>query len=156
LSTDPECDSRKLSAVSEFFRFQSLFHLSNPSRLIFTRLIFTRLIFTRKPREERTGGKPQAAFILCSCGAGTLARLPTACKTSRAKVPAPHVHSYCTISAMVPAPTVCPPSRIANRRPFSMATGVISSITRLTLSPGMTISVPAGSSATPVTSVVRK
>ena len=36
-----------------------------------------------------------------------------------------------------------------------MATGVISSI-RLTLSPGITISVPAGSSATPVTSVVRK
>src|ERR1700685_2923414 len=63
---------------------------------------------------------------------------------------------YCTISAIVPAPTVCPPSRMAKRKPFSMATGVISSITRLTLSPGITISVPAGSSATPVTSVVRR
>src|ERR1700679_2325464 len=63
---------------------------------------------------------------------------------------------YCTISAIVPAPTVCPPSRIAKRKPFSIATGVISSITRLTLSPGITISVPAGNSATPVTSVVRK
>jgi hypothetical protein len=63
---------------------------------------------------------------------------------------------YCTISAMVPAPTVCPPSRMAKRKPFSIATGVISSITRLTLSPGITISVPAGNSATPVTSVVRR
>jgi hypothetical protein len=64
--------------------------------------------------------------------------------------------SYCTISAIVPAPTVCPPSRMAKRKPFSIATGVISSITSETLSPGITISVPAGNSATPVTSVVRK
>jgi hypothetical protein len=63
---------------------------------------------------------------------------------------------YAIISAIVPAPTVWPPSRIANRKPFSIATGVISSITRLTLSPGITISVPAGNSAIPVTSVVRK
>ena len=65
-------------------------------------------------------------------------------------------HSYCTISEIVPAPTVCPPSRMAKRKPFSIATGVISSITSCTLSPGITISVPEGSSATPVTSVVRK
>ncbi len=63
---------------------------------------------------------------------------------------------YCTISEIVPAPTVCPPSRMANRKPFSIATGVINSITSETLSPGITISVPAGSSATPVTSVVRR
>ena len=63
---------------------------------------------------------------------------------------------YLIISAIVPAPTVWPPSRIANRKPFSIATGVISSITRLTLSPGITISVPSGNSAIPVTSVVRK
>src|SRR6185437_7433280 len=62
---------------------------------------------------------------------------------------------YCTISVMVPAPTVRPPSRMAKRRPFSIATGVMSSTVRATLSPGITISVPAGSSATPVTSVVR-
>src|SRR5579862_360858 len=68
----------------------------------------------------------------------------------------PLIFSYCTISAIVPAPTVCPPSRIAKRKPFSIATGVISSITRLTLSPGITISVPVGNSATPVTSVVRR
>ena len=47
---------------------------------------------------------------------------------------------YVTISAMVPAPTVCPPSRIANRKPFSIATGVISSTVSATLSPGITIS----------------
>ena len=36
--------------------------------------------------------------------------------------------TYCRISVTVPAPTVRPPSRIANRNPFSSATGVISSI----------------------------
>src|SRR5205085_258787 len=60
------------------------------------------------------------------------------------------------ISATVPAPTVRPPSRMAKRSPFSKATGVISSIARLTLSPGITISTPSGNSADPVTSVVRK
>ena len=64
--------------------------------------------------------------------------------------------SYETISVTVPAPTVRPPSRIAKRSPLSMATGVISSISSDTLSPGITISMPSGSFATPVTSVVRK
>ena len=67
-----------------------------------------------------------------------------------------HEVPYLTISAMAPAPTVRPPSRMAKRRPFSMATGVCSVISRLTLSPGITISVPSGSFADPVTSVVRK
>src|SRR5665811_1714719 len=62
------------------------------------------------------------------------------------------IPTYAIISLMVPAPTVRPPSRIANRKPFSIATGVINSISRLTLSPGITISVPAGKLATPVTS----
>ena len=57
---------------------------------------------------------------------------------------------------MVPAPTVRPPSRMAKRSPFSIATGVCSSISSCTLSPGITISVPSGSFAVPVTSVVRK
>src|SRR5258707_117466 len=65
-------------------------------------------------------------------------------------------YRYLMISLMVPAPTVRPPSRIAKRRPFSMATGVCSSISSCTLSPGITISVPSGSFAVPVTSVVRK
>jgi hypothetical protein len=63
---------------------------------------------------------------------------------------------HAMISEMVPAPTVRPPSRMAKRKPFSMATGVCSSISSEMLSPGITISVPAGSFAVPVTSVVRK
>jgi len=63
---------------------------------------------------------------------------------------------YSMISATAPAPTVWPPSRIANRSPFSSATGVISVISIATLSPGITISTPVGSATSPVTSVVRK
>jgi len=64
--------------------------------------------------------------------------------------------SYSTTSETVPAPTVRPPSRIAKRSPFSIAIGAINSISIATLSPGITISTPCGSAATPVTSVVRK
>src|SRR5271168_5060704 len=63
---------------------------------------------------------------------------------------------YSKISETVPAPTVRPPSRIANRKPLSMAIGVINSTSNCTLSPGITISMPSGNCATPVTSVVRK
>ena len=63
---------------------------------------------------------------------------------------------YFRILVTTPAPTVRPPSRIANRSPSSIAIGVISSIVICTLSPGITISTPAGSSTLPVTSVVRK
>jgi hypothetical protein len=70
--------------------------------------------------------------------------------------PGPALCGYSTISATTPEPTVRPPSRIANRRPWSMAIGWISSIDISTLSPGITISVPSGRLATPVTSVVRK
>ena len=115
----------------------------------------------------------EPAFLLASCGADTLVRAiparpnalasrhpnsgcgPSVRLDGRGR-PSPHGLPYCTISEMVPAPTVCPPSRIANRKPFSIATGVISSITSCTLSPGITISVPPGNSATPVTSVVRR
>jgi hypothetical protein len=67
----------------------------------------------------------------------------------------PH-HSYFKIFATTPAPTVLPPSRIAKRSPSSIAIGLISSIVILMLSPGITISTPAGNSIIPVTSVVRK
>src|SRR5439155_674020 len=72
--------------------------------------------------------------------------------------PAPilRASSYSTTSVTTPEPTVRPPSRMAKRRPWSMAIGWISSIVICTLSPGMTISVPSGRFATPVTSVVRK
>ena len=66
------------------------------------------------------------------------------------------VLTYLMMSLMAPAPTVRPPSRMAKRRPFSIATGVCSVISSETLSPGITISVPSGSFADPVTSVVRK
>ena len=63
---------------------------------------------------------------------------------------------YSTTSDTVPAPTVRPPSRMAKRKPFSIAIGAISSISIWMLSPGITISTPAGRCATPVTSVVLK
>ena len=63
---------------------------------------------------------------------------------------------YSKISVTRPAPTVWPPSRIAKRRPFSMATGAMSSMFIWMLSPGMTIWTNSGSLQTPVTSVVRK
>lgn len=64
--------------------------------------------------------------------------------------------NYLTILVTWPAPTVRPPSRMANFRPSSMATGWMSSTFISVLSPGMTISVPSGRVTTPVTSVVRK
>src|SRR5258706_11029694 len=42
---------------------------------------------------------------------------------------------YSMILVMTPAPTVRPPSRMANLEPCSRATGTISSTVRLTLSP---------------------
>ena len=45
----------------------------------------------------------------------------------------------------MPAPTVRPPSRMAKRICSSRATGVMSSIVIVMLSPGMTILVPSGS-----------
>src|SRR5438270_9179570 len=63
---------------------------------------------------------------------------------------------YSMMSVTVPAPTVRPPSRIAKRRPFSIAIGAMRLIVSDVLSPGITISAPCASSAVPVTSVVRK
>ncbi len=63
---------------------------------------------------------------------------------------------YSMIEATMPAPTVRPPSRIAKRSFSSIAIGTISSTSTVTLSPGITISVPSGSVTMPVTSVVRK
>ena len=63
---------------------------------------------------------------------------------------------YSITLVTTPAPTVRPPSRIANRNPSSIAIGVISLIVIWMLSPGITISTPSGNSITPVTSVGRK
>jgi len=64
--------------------------------------------------------------------------------------------NYSMISDTTPEPTVLPPSRIANLKPSSIAIGLISSISIVTLSPGMHISVPAGNDNVPVMSVVLK
>lgn len=64
--------------------------------------------------------------------------------------------NYSLIAVTTPEPTVLPPSRIAKRRPSSIAIGVINSTSMVMLSPGMHISVPSGSLITPVTSVVLK
>ena len=64
--------------------------------------------------------------------------------------------NYAVMSATTPEPTVRPPSRIAKRRPSSIAIGAISLTLMVTLSPGITISVPSGRITSPVTSVVRK
>src|SRR4029453_17677751 len=56
---------------------------------------------------------------------------------------------YSEISVTTPAPTVRPPSRIANRSSFSIAIGTISSIAIVTLSPGITISTPCGRAQPP-------
>jgi len=65
--------------------------------------------------------------------------------------------TYSRTLVTTPAPTVLPPSRMANRRPSSMAILVFSSSTSIvTLSPGMHISAPPSNLIVPVTSVVRK
>ena len=48
-------------------------------------------------------------------------------------------YDYSIILSTTPAPTVWPPSRIANLIPSSIATGAISSTSITTLSPGITI-----------------
>jgi len=68
----------------------------------------------------------------------------------------PAAYAYSMTLATTPAPTVLPPSRMAKRRPCSIAMGAISVTTILMLSPGITISVAAGNSTAPVTSVVLK
>ena len=62
---------------------------------------------------------------------------------------------YLMIFVTTPAPTVLPPSRIAKCIVSSRATGVTSLTPSLTVSPGITISTPAGNVDSPVTSVVR-
>ena len=63
---------------------------------------------------------------------------------------------YLVILVTTPAPTVRPPSRIAKLRPCSIAIGCRSFTLNVSVSPGITISLSAGSSTSPVTSVVRK
>src|SRR6185437_16987717 len=63
--------------------------------------------------------------------------------------------SQARILVTTPAPTVLPPSRMAKRICSSSATGAMSSIVMVMLSPGITILTPSGRFTVPVTSVVR-
>jgi hypothetical protein len=64
--------------------------------------------------------------------------------------------AYAITLATTQEPTVLPPSLIANLKPSVIAIGCCSLTVMWILSPGITISTPAGSSISPVTSVVLK
>jgi hypothetical protein len=64
--------------------------------------------------------------------------------------------NYAIILATTHEPTVLPPSLIANLNHSVIAIGDCNLTVILTLSPGITISTPAGNSISPVTSVVLK
>ncbi len=68
----------------------------------------------------------------------------------------PIYRAYSIIFVTTPAPTVLPPSLIAKFSFSAIAIGVINLTVNLASSPGITISVPAGNSTSPVTSVVLK
>jgi hypothetical protein len=110
----------------------------------------------------RPGGPPKATGTVCQrLGGRTNPAAPSPAGRSGARPPssrkgAGHRVRHLLILVTRPAPTVRPPSRIANRSPSSIAIGWISSTFIAVLSPGSTISVPSGSVTTPVTSVVRK
>ena len=86
-------------------------------------------------------------FLFGDFGSHIINSLFAPCETS---------HPYSITLTTTPAPTVRPPSRMAKRRPSSIAIGAIRVALILTLSPGMTISIPSGNTHSPVTSVVRK
>ncbi len=81
---------------------------------------------------------------------------PPAVLSTQYPVPSTQYLSYLMIFVTRPAPTVRPPSRIANRNPSSIAIDFPNTTVISVLSPGITISVPDGNDTEPVTSVVRK
>src|SRR4051794_26366530 len=101
-------------------------------------------------------------LLLCHVGSGPSASLgarahhhceaPEAPGSQVSLVPSAYLRTLVT----APAPTVRPPSRMAKRRPSSIAIGWISVMRISALSPGMHISTPSLSCTVPVTSVVRK
>ena len=74
----------------------------------------------------------------CKTSYGENKRL-TASRASPKMLDLGRTRCYAMISLTTPAPTVLPPSRMANRSSFSIATGMISSASIATLSPGITI-----------------
>lgn len=108
-------------------------------------------------RAARAEPRP-AAYLTGVVRAGHMRKGPFHANVERALLScaARAASDHLRILVTRPAPTVRPPSRMANFRPSSMAIGWMSSTFMSVLSPGMTISVPSGSFTTPVTSVVRK
>ena len=94
--------------------------------------------------------------ILCGC-VGTLSAI---CTTQGNDYPSACLSlghdDYSITLVTTPDPTVLPPSRMANRSPFSRTMGEMSFSDISMLSPGMTISTPSGNWISPVTSVVRR
>src|SRR6056297_872383 len=115
---------------------------------------------------RRAGGRPPDGEIgvdaaRATGGAGGAGGWVWPAGRASCSVPARPTHPQRTrCQAMIvvtrPAPTVRPPSRIANFNPSSIAIGWINSTDISVLSPGITISTPSGNVTDPVTSVVRK
>ena len=102
-----------------------------PQETVFILSILTRSVFKPRENQERTPRRPFSIIFSI-------------------------IPNYARISETTPEPTVLPPSRIAKRRPFSIAIAEMSSTVISTLSPGRHISTPSGRLITPVTSVVLK
>lgn len=102
----------------------------------------------RDARRRRRAGPEGPTLVMELCAIPVWKRV----RGDHADTPQDYLMTFVT----VPAPTVRPPSRIAKRRPSSMAIGWIRVTVISVVSPGITISVPSGKAMTPVTSVVRK
>ena len=139
--TDQESYDQSLQTNTDF-----LFRHAFPS--------FKRLIFRLLRKNYRV--KPATFCFIVILGCPYSGRPGNSFIAATAAHKSPESSYYSIMLVTTPAPTVRPPSRMAKRRPSSMAMGVISSMVIWTLSPGMTISTPSSSSMTPVTSVVRR
>ena len=90
-------------------------------------------------------GPPQRTALPVSTGVAfrSFSRAKSPCRPGQRFLA--KTRPYARIFETTPEPTVRPPSRMAKRRPSSIAIGAISSASNFRLSPGITISVPAGS-----------
>ena len=141
-----------LSQLSINFTSKSYFYLILIQGVDSVKSIERKIFFTEKPRKPYGSG---VSYVWTQWCHSTPILTYTQCCTSTSHCSL-LIRNYSMIVATRPDPTVLPPSRIAKVRPCSIAIGWISSMVISTLSPGMHISVPAGSSQTPVTSVVLK
>jgi hypothetical protein len=116
-------------------------------------------LFGLRPHPSRESGPPFKTWrsnLLRKSVASLRCTYPYTKNPANAGLFVSIIETYSIILATTPAPTVRPPSRIAKRKPSSIAIGAIKVTSIWMLSPGITISTPSGSSQAPVTSVVRK